>query len=118
MRTAWHCGNVAPMRADAALARLRDVSHRSASHRCSARRNAPSRSPTLPTRPDLDVEPLRLETGEAAGDGLEPLADASRWSNLWRRSGVDEQDMVGDRPNKSTVPSEECRLNEFFSSVN
>ena len=34
MRTAWHCGNVAPMRADAALARLRDVSHRSASHRC------------------------------------------------------------------------------------
>jgi hypothetical protein len=24
MRTAWHCGNVAPMRADAALARLRD----------------------------------------------------------------------------------------------
>ena len=75
MRTAWHCGNVAPMRADAALARLRDVSHRSASHRCSARRNAPSRSPTLPTRRDLDVEPLRLETGEAAGDGLEPLAD-------------------------------------------
>src|ERR1700740_1017726 len=24
---------------------------------------------------DVDVEPLRLETGEAAGDGLEPLAD-------------------------------------------
>jgi hypothetical protein len=23
----------------------------------------------------VDVEPLRLETGEAAGDGLEPLAD-------------------------------------------
>ena len=41
------------MRADAALARLRDVSHRPASHRCSARRNAPSRSPTLPTRRDL-----------------------------------------------------------------
>ena len=38
--------------------------------------------------------------------------------SFWRRSGVDEQDMVGDRPNKSTVPSEECRLNEFFSSVN
>ena len=43
MRTAWHCGNGAPMRADAALARLRDVSHRSASHRCSARRNATHR---------------------------------------------------------------------------
>jgi hypothetical protein len=53
MRTAWHCGNVAPMCADAALARVRDVSPRSASHRCSARRNAPSRSPTLPTRRDL-----------------------------------------------------------------
>jgi hypothetical protein len=39
-------------------------------------------------------------------------------SSFWRCSGVDEQDMVGDRPNKSTVPSEECRLNEFFSSVN
>ena len=24
---------------------------------------------------DVDVEPLRLETGEAGGDGLEPLAD-------------------------------------------
>ncbi len=24
---------------------------------------------------DMDVEPLRLETGEAGGDGLEPLAD-------------------------------------------
>jgi hypothetical protein len=24
---------------------------------------------------DVDVEPLRLETGEAAGDGLEPVAD-------------------------------------------
>jgi hypothetical protein len=39
------------------------------------RADAALRSPTLPTRRDLDVEPLRLETGEAAGDGLEPLAD-------------------------------------------
>src|ERR1700731_229110 len=37
MRTAWQCGSVAPMGADAALARRRDVSHRSASHRCSPR---------------------------------------------------------------------------------
>ena len=50
MRTAWHCGNVAPMRADAALARLRNVSHRPASHRCSARRNAiPAAAPGPPS---------------------------------------------------------------------
>ena len=30
---------------------------------------------------DMDIEPLRLEAGEAAGDGLEPLRTASRWSN-------------------------------------
>jgi hypothetical protein len=72
MRTAWHCGNVAPMRADAALARLRDVSHRSASHRCSARRNAPSRSPTLPTRRDLraTANGFAQVLVAAAGDGI------------------------------------------------
>ena len=95
MRTAWHCGNVAPMRADAALARLRDVSHRSASHRCSARRNAPSRSPTLPTRRDLDVERLRLETGEAAGDGLEPLADGIEMVQSLLETEIGE--VVGDQ---------------------
>jgi hypothetical protein len=72
MRTAWHYGNVAPMRADAALARLRDVSHRSASHRCSARRNAPSRSPTLPTRRDLreTANGFAQVLVAAAGDGI------------------------------------------------
>jgi hypothetical protein len=30
---------------------------------------------------DMDVEPLRLETGEARSDGLETLAHASRWFN-------------------------------------
>jgi hypothetical protein len=51
--------------------------------------------------------------------GVGPYRQQARpTSSFWRRSGVDEQDMVGDRPNKSTVPSQECRLNEFFSSVN
>ena len=72
MRTAWHCGNVAPMRADAALARLRDVSHRSASHRCSPRRSAPSRSPTLPTHRDLraTANGFAQVLVAAAGDGI------------------------------------------------
>ena len=72
MRTAWQCGSVAPVRADAALARLRDVSHRSASHRCSARRNAPSRSPTLPTRRDLraTANGFAQVLVAAAGDGI------------------------------------------------
>src|SRR5438105_4663072 len=51
--------------------------------------------------------------------GIGPYCQQARpTSSFWRRFGVDEQDMVGDRPNKSTEPSEECRLNEFFSSVN
>ena len=34
---------------------------------------------------DVDVEPLRLEGGEAAGDLLEPLAHAWRWSSPFLR---------------------------------
>ena len=60
------------MGADAALARLRDVSHRSASHRCSPRRSASSRSPTLPTRRDLraTANGLAQVLVAAAGDGI------------------------------------------------
>src|SRR5690348_15854725 len=89
MRTAWHCGAVAPMRAEAALARLRDVSHRPASHRCSARRNAPSYSPTLPTRRDLraTANGFAQVLVAAAGDGIS-LTDKGMLSAR-SRLGVD-----------------------------
>jgi hypothetical protein len=60
------------MRADAALARLRDVSHRSASHRCSPRRSAPSRRPTLPSLRDLraTANGFAQVLVAAAGDGI------------------------------------------------
>src|SRR6202162_2116846 len=51
--------------------------------------------PTLPTRRDLDVEPLRLETGEAAGDDLEPLADGIEMVQSLLETEIGE--VVGDQ---------------------
>jgi len=60
------------MGADAALARLRDVSHRSASHRCSPRRSAPVTPPDVPTRRDLraTANGFAQVPVAAAGDGI------------------------------------------------
>src|SRR5260370_18556113 len=44
---------------------------------------------------DVDVEPLRLETGEAAGDGLEPLADGIEMVQSLLEMGIGE--VVGDQ---------------------
>ena len=44
---------------------------------------------------DMDVEPLRLETGEAGGDGLEPLADGMEMVQSLLETEVGE--VVGDQ---------------------
>src|ERR1700724_1380813 len=44
---------------------------------------------------DVDVEPLRLETGEAAGDGLEPLADGIEMVQSLLETEIGE--VVGDQ---------------------
>src|SRR5438445_9114808 len=44
---------------------------------------------------DVDVEPLRLETGEAAGDGLEPLANSIKMVQSLLETEIGE--VVGDQ---------------------
>ena len=51
---------------------------------------------------DVDVEPLRLETGEAASDGLEPLAD-----------GIEVEFLLG--PSARSVPTPLLYLGEVSS---
>jgi len=88
MRTAWQCGSVAPMRADAALARLRDVSHRSASHRCSPRRSAPSRRPTLPHTPRFTSDGEWLCSGACGSGWRWHRADLKRHAMCSKPAGL------------------------------
>jgi len=99
------------MRADAALARLRDVSHRPAAHRCSARRNAPSRSPTLPTRRDLraTANGFAQVLVAAAGDGIALTENGMRCARS--RRGVDLYNSL--HPSIDQQAGQQARLGGF-----
>jgi len=51
---------------------------------------------------DMDVEPLRLEAGEAAGDGLEALADGVEMVQSLLEAKVGE--VVGDQLVAQSLP--------------
>src|ERR1700720_4182738 len=87
MRTAWQYGSVAPMRADAALARLSDVSHRSASLLAATQRTV--------TQPDAAHAPRFTSDGEwlcsgACGSGWRwHRGDRKRHAMCSKPPGVD-----------------------------